>query len=55
MTAEDIGKLLRLLSIECESDGSARLYWHDEDVLFYGHGFYTQFAPSGECVEVCMQ
>ena len=55
MTAQDIGQLLRLLSIECDSDGSARLNWDDEDVLFCGHGIYTQLAPSGECVAVRMQ
>lgn len=55
MTAADIEGLLRLLSMVCASDGSAQMYWDDEDVLYYGHGFYTQLAPDGECVEVRMQ
>jgi hypothetical protein len=54
MTAADIERLLRLASLECSSDGSARVYWEDEDVLFYGHGFYTQLDAGGECVETAM-
>jgi hypothetical protein len=55
MTAQDIQDLLRLASIECSSDGSAQVYWDDEDVLFYGHGIYTQLGAGGECIEVRMQ
>jgi hypothetical protein len=55
MTAEGIGHLLRLLSIECESDGSARLYREDEDMLFCGHGIYTKLDARGDCVQVRMQ
>jgi hypothetical protein len=55
MTAADIEMLLRLASLECSSDGSARVYWDDEDLLFYGHGIYTQLNVSGECMEVRMQ
>jgi len=52
MTIEDVHRLLRLLSIVCETDGSARLYWDDQDVLFGGHGFSTRLSPAGECIEL---
>jgi hypothetical protein len=55
MTVEDIRQLLHPLSIECESDSSARVYWDDDDVLYYGHGFYTQLGAGGECIEVRLQ
>jgi hypothetical protein len=55
MTATEIEQLLSLASLECSSDGAARLYWDDEDVLFYGHGIYTQHAAEGSCVELRMQ
>src|SRR5687768_14806512 len=54
MTAADIRELLRPASLECAADGSARLYWEDEDVLFFGHGFYTQVDAGGECVDMGM-
>jgi len=42
MTAVVIAELLQVASLECASDGTARLYWDDDDVLFYGHGLYSQ-------------
>src|SRR5262245_28677575 len=37
-TVAEIAELLQLLSIECSPDGTARLYWDDDDQLFAGHG-----------------
>src|SRR5262249_47369707 len=55
MTVDEIYRLLRLATLECATDGTARLYWDDEDVLFHGHGIITRLDAAGECVEVRMQ
>ena len=54
MTADDIAGLLCLLSIVCAPDGTAQLFWDDDDRLFYGHSINTQLGSDGECVEVGM-
>jgi hypothetical protein len=52
MTTGDIERLLRVASLVCAPDGSAQVYWDDDDVLYYGHGFYTQLDAGGACVEI---
>jgi hypothetical protein len=54
MTVEDIQGLLCLLSIVCAPDGTAELFWDDDDALFFGHNIGTQLAINGECVAVEM-
>lgn len=54
MTAADIAGLLCLLSIVCAPDGTAELFWDDDDRLFYGHSIGTQLGADGQCVEVRM-
>jgi hypothetical protein len=55
MSAEDLVDLLRAHSVVCAADGTASVYWDDDDVLFSGHGLYTQLGADGECIEVRMQ
>jgi hypothetical protein len=52
MTTEDIEKLLRVALLLCETDGSARVYWDDDGVLYCDHGFCTKLDASGTCLEV---
>jgi hypothetical protein len=52
MIADDIERLLRVATLECASDGSARVYWEDDDVLYDGLGFYTQLDAKGTCVGI---
>jgi hypothetical protein len=52
MTAADIAGLLCLLSVVCFPDGTAELFWDDDDRLFYGHSIGTRFGADGECVEI---
>jgi hypothetical protein len=52
MTAGDIERLLRVASLECAADGSARVYWDDNDVLYDGQGFFTQLDAKGTCLKV---
>ena len=54
MTAADIAGLLRLLSVVCAPNGTAELFWGDDDRLFYGHSIGTRLGASGEYVEVKM-
>jgi hypothetical protein len=54
MTLADIVGLLCLLSIVCAPDGTAELFWDDDDRLFYGHSIGTRLGADGECVEVEM-
>jgi hypothetical protein len=54
MTPADIAGLLRLLSVVCAPDGTAELFWGDDDRLFYGHSICTRLGTCGEYVEVKM-
>jgi hypothetical protein len=54
MGVEDVAGLLEVASIDFDSDGGARVYWDDQDVLFYGHNVITRIRPDGECVEAGM-
>jgi hypothetical protein len=53
-TAADVERLLRPASLLCAPDGSAWVYWDDQDALFYDCALYTQLAPDGGCAEVCV-
>ncbi len=55
MTADDIERLLRLVGIECETGGTARLNWDDDDMLFAGHNVVIWLGPDGECVSGGME
>jgi hypothetical protein len=48
MTVEDITNLLRLASINFDSDGEAGLYWDDQDRLYWGHNLVTDIDANGE-------
>jgi hypothetical protein len=48
MTVEDITSLLRLASINFDSDGVAGLYWDDQDRLYWGHNLVTDLDATGE-------
>jgi hypothetical protein len=50
MTVSDITELLQVASILFLQDGRARVYWDDEDVLFFGHNVTTELDPNGECI-----
>ncbi len=52
MTTGDITELLGLLSVVCFPDGTAELFWDDDDRLVYGHGIGTLLGADGECVEI---
>lgn len=54
MTAADIAGLLCLLSIVCAPDGTAQVFWDDDDRLFYGHSIGTQLGVDGKCIKVEM-
>jgi hypothetical protein len=54
MTARDICELLQVATLECNSDGTACVYWDDNDLLFYGNNLYSRLDASGECIEVAM-
>lgn len=54
MTAADIEVQLHLLSIVCAPNGTAEVFWDDNDRLFYGHSIVTRLGADGECVAVGM-
>ncbi len=55
MTVDDITELLKVASISFASDGAARVYWDDEDVLFGGHNVVTEIGPDGKCLGAGME
>jgi hypothetical protein len=55
MTVDAITELLRVATLEVSPDGSASIYWNDDDELFYGHNVVTRLAPDGSCLEVGME
>ncbi len=55
MTVEEITDLLRLASIDFHPDGSAGLYWDDQDRLYGGHNLITELDNDGKCIEVRME
>jgi hypothetical protein len=54
MTAGDIAGLLSLLSIVCAPDGTAELFWDDDDRLFYSHAVVTWLGVDGDCIRAGM-
>jgi hypothetical protein len=52
MTAADIAKLLSLLSVVCFPEGTAELFWDDDDRLFYGHSIGTLLGTDGGCAGI---
>jgi hypothetical protein len=52
MTVADIAELLCLLSVVCFPDGTAELFWDDDDRLFYSHSIGTRIGADGECVDI---
>jgi hypothetical protein len=50
MTVDDIVALLRVASVLFFADGSAHVYWNDDDRLFWGNNLLTEVGPDGECV-----
>jgi hypothetical protein len=55
MTVDDIDKLLRVASVLFFADGSAQIYWNDDDRLFWGNNLLTEVGPDGECVAARME
>jgi hypothetical protein len=55
MTVEEITDLLGLASIDFHPDGSAGLYWNDQDRLYGGHNLITELDKDGKCIEVRME
>ena len=55
MTRAEIAELLRVASLEFQLDGGVRIFWDDQDHLFYGHNVVTDIGPDGECVASGMQ
>jgi hypothetical protein len=55
MTVPEIAALLRLASINFCEDGSAGLYWDDQDRLYAGHNLITELDADGRCTAVRME
>lgn len=55
MTVEDITHLLRLASINFDSDGEASLYWDDQDRLYWGHNLVSDIDTNGEPIRARME
>jgi hypothetical protein len=55
MTVEDIARLLELATLEFAPNGTARIFWNDQDVLFAGHNVLTELDATGQCVTSGMQ
>jgi hypothetical protein len=55
MTPADIAELLRVASLEFRSGGGVRIFWDDQDRLFYGHNVVTEVGPDGECLSAGME
>lgn len=55
MTVSDIAELIRVASLEFGYDGGVRIFWDDQDRLFWGHNVVTDIDPGGVCVMAGMQ
>lgn len=55
MTPAEIAELLRVASLEFRSGGGIRIFWDDQDRLFYGHNVVTDIGPDGACVASGME
>jgi hypothetical protein len=55
MTVDEIVALLRVASVLFFADGSAQIYWNDDDRLFWGNNLLTEVGPDGQCVAARME
>jgi hypothetical protein len=55
MTVANISDLLQVASVLFLEDGRARIYWDDDDVLFFGHNVTTELDTHGRCISTGME